>query len=62
MNSNTTSDNSKWLYETILKYHEWYLRQISITNHAIIFLYYYPRKICKFYMYVFQKKLKIPLL
>ena len=44
---NTTSDISKLLYvisravrrvkfETILKYHEWYLRQISRTNHVII--------------------------
>ena len=43
---NTTSDISKWLYvisravrrvkfETILKYHEWYLCQILHTNHAI---------------------------
>ena len=52
---NTTSDISKLLYvisrtvrrvkfETILKYHEWYLCQISRTNHAIICLYYYPQK------------------
>ena len=27
--------------ETILKYHNWYLYQISPTNHAIICLYYY---------------------
>ena len=44
---NTTSDISKLLYvisravrrvnfETILKYREWYLWQISRTNHAII--------------------------
>ena len=43
---NTTSDISKLLhvisravrrvkFETILKYHEWYLCQISRTNHAI---------------------------
>ena len=43
------SNNSKLLYaisrairrvkfETILKYHKWYLCQISRTNHAIIFL------------------------
>ena len=43
----TTSDISKLLYvisqavrrvkfETIFKYHEWYLCQISHTNHAII--------------------------
>ena len=24
-------------FETILKYHEWYLRQISCTNHAFMF-------------------------
>ena len=24
-------------FETILKYHEWYLRQITSTNHAIIY-------------------------
>ena len=58
---NTTSDISKLLYvisravrrvkfETILKYHEWYLCQISRTNHAIICLYYYPQKICNFHM------------
>ena len=51
---NTTSDISKFLYvisravrpvkfETILKYHEWYLCQISHKNHAIICLYYYPQ-------------------
>ena len=44
---NNTSDIWKLLYvisrtvrrvkfETILKYHEWYLCQISRTNHAII--------------------------
>ena len=44
---NTSSDISKLLYvisravrrlkfETILKYHEWYLCQISRTNYAII--------------------------
>ena len=27
-------------FETILKYHEWYLCLISRTNHAIICLYY----------------------
>ena len=58
---NTESDISKLLYlisralrlvkfETILKYHEWYLRQISSTNHAIICLFYYLRKLCDFYM------------
>ena len=31
-------------FETILKYHEWYLCQISRTNHAIICLYYYPQR------------------
>ena len=57
---NTTSDISKLLYvisravrrvrlETILKYHEWYLYQISGTIHAIICLYYYPRKVCNFH-------------
>ena len=56
---NTTSDISKLLYvisravrrqkfETILKYHEWYLCQISRTNHGIICLYYQ----------IFQIKLK----
>ena len=45
-------------FETILKYHEWYLCQISRTNHAIICLYYYPQKVCNFHMYVFQIKLK----
>ena len=56
---NTTSDISKLLYviscavrwvkfETILKCHEWYLCQISRTNHAIICLYYYPQKVVVF--------------
>ena len=45
---NTTSDISKLLYETILKYHLWYLCQISPTNHAIICLYYYPQKVVIF--------------
>ena len=55
------SDISKLLYvisqadrqvkfETILKYHEWYLCQISRTNHAIIGLYYYLQKVCNFHM------------
>ena len=55
----TTSDISKLLdvisravrrvkFETILKYHEWYLCQISRTNHAIICLYYYPQKVVIF--------------
>ena len=60
---NTTSDISKLLYvisralgrvkfETILKYHELYLCQISRTNYAIICLYYYPPKVnvCNFHM------------
>ena len=58
---NTMSDNLKLLYvisrvvrqvkfETILKYHEWYLCQISRTNHAISCLYYYPQKVCNFHM------------
>ena len=38
------------IFETISKYHEWYLRQISGTNHAIICLYYYPQKVCNFYL------------
>ena len=61
---NTTSDISKLLYvisravrrvkfETILKYHEWYLCQILRTNHAIICLYYYPQRfvilICRYF-------------
>ena len=58
---NTMSEISKLLYEisravrrvkfeTILKYHKWYLCQISRTNHAIISLYYYPQKVCNFHM------------
>ena len=58
---NTTGDISKLLYvislavrrvkfETILKYHKWYLCQISRTNHAIICLYNYPQKVCNFDM------------
>ena len=54
-NSMICSDISKLLYvisravrrvkfETILKYHEWYLCQILRTNHAIICLYYYPQR------------------
>ena len=68
-NSVISSDISKLLYvisrairrvkfETVLKYHEWYLCQISHTNHAIICLYYYPQKVCNFHMQVFQIKLK----
>ena len=37
-------DVSRAKFETILKYREWYLCQISRTNHAIICLYYYPTK------------------
>ena len=37
-------------YETILKYHERYLCQISRKNPAIICLYYYPQKVCNFHM------------
>ena len=66
---NTTSKISKLLYvisravrrvkfKTIVKYHKWCLCQISRTNHAIICLYYYPRKVCNFHMSVFQIKLK----
>ena len=58
---NTMSDNLKLLYvisrvvrqvkfETFLKYHEWYLCQISRTNHAISCLYYYLQKVCNFDM------------
>ena len=61
---NTTSDISRLLhvisravrrvkFETILKYHKWYLCQMSRTNHAIICLYYYPQKVviftCKYF-------------
>ena len=45
-------------FETILKYHKWYLCHISRPNHAIICLYYYPQKVCNFHMQVFQTKLK----
>ena len=58
---NATSDISKLLYvisrafgqvkfETILKYHEWYLCQIPRTNRAIICLYYCPQRFCNFHM------------
>ena len=68
---NTTSNISKLLYvisravrrvkfETILKYHELYLCQISRTNYAIICLYYYPQRFCNFHMWVFQNKVKYP--
>ena len=66
---NTTRDILKLLYvisqavrqvkfETILKYYEWYLCQISRTNHAIICLYYYLQKVCNFLVQLFQIKLK----
>ena len=45
-------------FETILKYHEWYLCQTSRTNHAIICLYYYLQKVCNFHGQLFQIKLK----
>ena len=58
---NTMSDISKLLYvislvvrrvkfATILKYHKWYLCQISQTNHAIICLYFYLQTVCNFHM------------
>ena len=64
--TNTTSDISKLLhvifwrvkFETILKYHDWYLCQNRRTNHAIICLYYYPQKVCYFHIWVFQIMLK----
>ena len=37
-------------FETVVKCHEWYLCQISRTNHAIICLYYYPQKVCNLHM------------
>ena len=37
-------------FVTIWKYHEWYICQMSRTNHAIICLYYYPQKLCNFHM------------
>ena len=47
-------------FETILKYHELHLCQISRTNHVIICLYYYRQTVRNFHMYmwVFQIKLK----
>ena len=36
--------------ETILKYHDWYLCQISSANHDNICLYYYPQRFCNFHM------------
>ena len=44
-------------FETIMKYHKWYLCQISRANRVIICLYYYPPKVCNFHMY-FKIKLK----
>ena len=57
---NTTCDILKLFYiisqairqvkfKTILKYYKWYLCQISHTDHAAIFLYYYPQKVCNFH-------------
>ena len=37
-------------FETILKYHWWYLCQISGTNHGNICLYYYPQEVCNFHV------------
>ena len=37
-------------FVTILKCHEWYLCQISRTNLAIICLYYYPQKVCGYFI------------
>ena len=36
--------------KVIFQIHEWYLCQISCTNYAIICLYYYPQKVCNFFM------------
>ena len=36
-------------FETVLKYHEWYLCQISPTNHDIFCLYYY-RNVSKYHL------------
>ena len=59
---NTTSDFSKLFYvisravrrvkfeTSFLKYHEWYLREMSRTNHATICLYYYPQTVCNFHI------------
>ena len=42
---NIMSDISKVKFKTILKYHKWYLCQISRTNHAInLFVYTTTRK------------------
>ena len=40
-----------------MKYNEWYLCQISRTDHAIICLYCYLQRFCNFHMWVFQIKL-----
>ena len=58
---NTTSNISKLLYvisralrrlkfEKILKYHEWYLCQISRTNYAIICFYYTSDSLWKIWL------------
>ena len=68
-NSMICSDISKLLYvisrairgvklDLILKFHKWYLCQISHSNYAIICLYYYLPRVCNFYIQVFQIKLK----
>ena len=39
-------------FEAIFEYHEWYLCQISRTNHATICLYYYPQTVifpCRYF-------------
>ena len=54
---NTRSDISKLLYVISRAVRrQWYICQISGTNHAIICLYYYPQKVCYFYMKVFKLK------
>ena len=56
-------------FEIRIRNGEWNLRQLwnitsvinakyHATNHAIICLYYYPRKVCNFHMWVFQMKLE----
>ena len=47
---NISIGNSMFCSDIWHKYHEWYLRQISLTNHASICLYYYLQKICNFHM------------
>ena len=37
-------------FETVLKYHERFLCQISRTDRTIICLYNYPLKVCNFHM------------